>query len=99
MKYRPMIVEWIDTRGSHGTVYSLKEFENFSPVMIHSVGWGWETKEKVVLASDFNPPSEDEADVRDIQVIPRECIKKVIYLRAEEKKRQVKRQSGKPATG
>ena len=83
MRTEKLQVTWIDARSSSG-VKAVDELLNFRPVVIETVGFGQEFEDRVCLANDrwvLGVGTESEELVRDIQSIPRECIKSVKRLR------------------
>ena len=76
-----LMVQWIDSRRSGGTIYTPEELRDFASAKILTIGFGYVLKDRVVLATEFYPESLSQSEqYRDIYNIPKVCIEKIIYL-------------------
>ena len=78
-KLYKLIVTWIDAYCERG-VKELHELLDLKPLLVESIGFGKEFEDRVVLATD-RWLNKEGTETRDIQVIPRECIKSIRKVR------------------
>lgn len=85
-EHKLLSVTWVDSRRSR-EIHSPEEFRTFPCAIIETVGWGYELKDRVVLASEYylKIPDDQVESYRCIYSIPKECIKVIKEYQEKEK--------------
>uniref|UniRef100_A0A6M3LKX3 Uncharacterized protein n=1 Tax=viral metagenome TaxID=1070528 RepID=A0A6M3LKX3_9ZZZZ len=77
MNDKPIIIEWKDCCYNSGSVYSLKELQDFIMPTLFTIGWGIEKEDRWILYDEYNSAEETH---RHIITIPKTGIVNITFL-------------------